>query len=511
MNKRKINLLTRIIAFIICMLILFVYYLKIKPWMLDDAFISFRYAENFSKGFGLVFNPGETPVEGYTNFLWIILLSAMNIIGLDIVLTSQVLGYFFSLATITLLLFYPWTKKLHLQIIAALILVTSGTFSVWGASGMETSLFTFLVTMSVLKFKNIIESKTSSNNRYLSLGIVLGLATLTRPEGYIAFFILTLGILYYLIKYKRISAIKHIVCYLAPFLTIVASHIIFRIVYYNDLLPNTFYNKVSSGMQQYLRGLRYTKNFILANSILIFFSCILLLFDKMRAKQKLYTFSIIYLVTVFVLYIIYVGGDVMPAYRFFCPLMAILSILASLGLDKFLRFICHKSKFVRCYVYSTILVVTGIIIFNIWQSAFDYELKTRIEKDDVALKGKESGKWLKANFSPDTIIATNTAGSIPYYSELRTIDMLGLNDKHIAKREMPDMGKGVPGHEKSDGKYILFKKPDIIILGSSLGSEKPHFISGEELFALEEFKIQYRIKKVTLPSEEEFLYYERIE
>jgi hypothetical protein len=40
--------------------------------MLDDAFISFRYAQHFADGHGLVFNldPSEPPVEGYTNFAW---------------------------------------------------------------------------------------------------------------------------------------------------------------------------------------------------------------------------------------------------------------------------------------------------------------------------------------------------------------------------------------------------------------------------------------------------------
>ena len=52
-------------------------------WFLtDDAFISFRYARNLSNGDGLVFNPGFERVEGYTNFLWVILLAACDAIGL---------------------------------------------------------------------------------------------------------------------------------------------------------------------------------------------------------------------------------------------------------------------------------------------------------------------------------------------------------------------------------------------------------------------------------------------
>ena len=42
---------------------------------IDDTFITFRYADNLAQGFGLVWNPGAPPTEGYTNFLYVLLLS----------------------------------------------------------------------------------------------------------------------------------------------------------------------------------------------------------------------------------------------------------------------------------------------------------------------------------------------------------------------------------------------------------------------------------------------------
>ena len=44
-------------------------------FLCDDAFISFRYAQHLSEGQGLVWNRGER-VEGYTNFLWVLLMAA---------------------------------------------------------------------------------------------------------------------------------------------------------------------------------------------------------------------------------------------------------------------------------------------------------------------------------------------------------------------------------------------------------------------------------------------------
>ena len=72
-----------------------VIYLLSVPWLLllawltsvawfltDDAFISFRYVRNLLEGHGLVFNPGEY-VEGYTNFLWVVVLAIPHWLGVD--------------------------------------------------------------------------------------------------------------------------------------------------------------------------------------------------------------------------------------------------------------------------------------------------------------------------------------------------------------------------------------------------------------------------------------------
>jgi hypothetical protein len=74
------------------------------------------------------------------------------------------------------------------------------------------------------------------------------------------------------------------------------------------------------------------------------------------------------------------------------------------------------------------------------------------------------GEWLRTTFEPGTVIATNAAGIVPYVSKLPTIDMLGLNDEHIAHRDIT-LGKVTLGHEKHDARYVLERRPDIILLG----------------------------------------------
>jgi arabinofuranosyltransferase len=57
----------------------------------DDAFISFRYAENLVQGHGLVFNIGEW-VEGYTNLLWTLMMAGLMALGGEPVIGSTMLG-----------------------------------------------------------------------------------------------------------------------------------------------------------------------------------------------------------------------------------------------------------------------------------------------------------------------------------------------------------------------------------------------------------------------------------
>jgi hypothetical protein len=101
---------------------------------------------------------------------------------------------------------------------------------------------------------------------------------------------------------------------------------------------------------------------------------------------------------------------------------------------------------------------------------------------------------MRANFPEGTLLATNTAGSIPYYSRLPIVDMMGLNDRAIARRrDLPERWRGI---EKGDGRYVLSRRPDYIQLGSFRGSAVPLFLSDIELFAMEDFHRRYELVQI---------------
>lgn len=68
----------------------------------DDAFIIFRYSENWADGHGFVYNTGEK-VEGYSNFLWVLLIGLIMRGGLDPIVSVKVVGIVSTLGTFFIL------------------------------------------------------------------------------------------------------------------------------------------------------------------------------------------------------------------------------------------------------------------------------------------------------------------------------------------------------------------------------------------------------------------------
>ena len=65
--------------------------LVVLEFIKDDAYISLRYAHNLVTGNGLVFNTGEH-LEGFTNFLWVLIVAPFEALGWDLFQVCEVLG-----------------------------------------------------------------------------------------------------------------------------------------------------------------------------------------------------------------------------------------------------------------------------------------------------------------------------------------------------------------------------------------------------------------------------------
>ena len=452
--------------------------------MLDDSFISFRYAENVAAGHGPVYNVGQR-VEGYTCFLWMILLSLGRLIIHDTPRASIILGSLFGAGSVILASFADRLSQRFTRdtsVLAALFLGTCGAFTPWASSGMEVTLFAFLILLAVLMALRLQENQ--KNSAWIQGGIIFALVAMARPEGLLVSGILVLQL--FINRNTRPVALRaFLVCCL-----IYLPYFFWRWNYYGYIFPNTFYAKVGSTSDQVFRGLRYAIRFFVAVLPLA-----LLCIGSLRKTAGLR--QIFWIPALYCGYVILVGGDIMPAFRFFAPVLPLLCLMAAVAAYN----MAERRKIVA--------IAVVVVAFNLLQIKTNRSIHDHILEDTVAADGKEAGLWLREHARPDWVLATNTAGSVPYYSNLRTIDMLGLNDEHIGHRKIPWLGTGPAGHEKGDGAYVLSQKPDLIQFGSSLGDSRPRFLSDQELWKIPEFHREYRMRVHTLTSGKNLILFER--
>ncbi len=468
------------------------YAVEIRHWMLDDAFISFRYAENFAAGKGLVFNEGER-VEGYTTFLWVFVLGLGNKLGFDTVASSRWLGAAFAAGCLLLLAAsgrFVRGIDAGVAALALLMVASSGVFATWTLAGMEVPLVGFLGLLGMLLY---LKARAADSARlYAAAGVVCALAAMTRPDAGLLFVTLVADRLIDRVRTGRggwLPLTLGLAVLYAPYFA-------WRYLYYGWLLPNTFYAKVGGTVAQLLRGWDYFTRFSGASLLILCAAAAgLVAAGAMRRR-----FGPVRVVAVYLLlhtaYVVAVGGDAQPSFRFFGEVMPLLGLWSAMG------FAALAPGGGRQLGFALLVVA-----FNLLQAFHQPNMLPFVGSDKVAERGRHAGLWLRQNADPDAVIATNTAGSIPYYSRLRAIDMLGLNDSHIAHRDVATMGAGIAGHEKSDGDYVVERRPDYIMFDSATGSRKPRRPSDEQIWKNEDFQRLYRFRTFRVGDGRSFFVY----
>jgi arabinofuranosyltransferase len=77
------------------------------------------------------------------------------------------------------------------------------------------------------------------------------------------------------------------------------------------------------------------------------------------------------------------------------------------------------------------------------------------------------GLALRETTTPDASIAVYLAGSTPYFARRKAIDLLGKNDRHVAR--LPGAGT-TPGHDRLDLVYSFGLRPDVVVTLSEPGA-----------------------------------------
>lgn len=407
-------------------------------WGSDDAYITYRYAWNLLNGWGPVYNPGEAPVEGYSNPLYlIVLVPILALVGPEhLYNASTALNALTLVATLPLLVRLGRATMPQQPISQALLVLTAALYPpLWqaAASGLET------VFVYALQLALITVVLAPPRRAVLAAGIVSVLLVATRTDGFIL--PLALAVPLWLAGQRRIALTIAAACAGA-----FACLTLWRLTYYGLPLPNVVYAKVHGPLYQRLMVAGLSAMIVLPRTGI--FPWLLLPLARLPAlRQSLARhgrkdlarpeFLITLLPIVLSGYWLFVGGDV-----FFERFLLIAYPLGLLSLLMWLR--------------SPGVALAAIVVANLVPLAADGRYDYASKQYDLWIV---TGRFL-GEHHPDATLAIDAAGKVPYFSRLQTLDMLGLNDRHIASR--PDVPFWQAGHNKRDVTYVLSKQPDLI-------------------------------------------------
>jgi hypothetical protein len=477
--------------------------------LFDDAMISMRYARNLAEGRGLVFNPGQEAVEGYSNFLWTLVMAVVHLAPMGDERTSLVV----MLIGAGLLI----CTALLAAAVAGRVLPDCGwappaaaactafyyPLVFWTLRGMEVGIAAVLLVGAALLALRIESSWRRSD--LAMLGALSVAAVLTRADLVVP---LAPVLAYAAWRAPRPKLRLTVLVLAAAPLVAIGLHTLFRLAYYGYPLPNTYYLKVG-GIDLDTRVRRGALALASAELYHLWLPTAgAVLWLAVRDRRWLL------LLGPFLggsAYSVVVGGDVWEslvfANRYLTPTVPLLLIATLAGF----RFLVNSAP-------RSLRILTAVALVALAAVAVAPISLTRIQTPDqsgltttlpavvlaavvlvaarrfrvgvvgvlavlaiTAVDGRALHTWVTENAPyagadansarlgvvvrgstpPPTSIAVVTAGSLPYFAHRTAIDQLGKNDHVIAMR--PPRAPFLPGHDKWDLAYsINHLRPELI-------------------------------------------------
>ncbi|MDB4953165.1 MAG: hypothetical protein JWO36_734 [Myxococcales bacterium] len=432
----------------------------------DDAYISFVFSRNLAEHGELSFNLGS-PVEGYTNFLWTVVLGLLMVVGISPEWSSRVLGTICALVTLYLVFRVveralgrptPWAA------VPALLLASSSGFACWTSGGLETQLFTMLFAIALDGFVEAQDRPRALRRT----AVALALSAMTRPEGVMISAVLVIA--YLLMPAFRVvlrrfnqsspppepkaSGFRYgdQVIAAALFLGIWAPWFAWRWWYYGWPFPNTYYVKAAGpwsspqlAHEMHKAGLYYMWVWLQQTKLLYALPLAIVGLVGVRPKTPRFTLAVAcaLLVAVYVPYAISVGGDFMGLHRFIMPLFVVAAIAVTLGLEWIAARIPERYRRAASVALPVLVVTTfaGTQLALTRESlqprnlANDHGIDTPAflivyTEDRAAI-----GRAMAGCFRDDDFSIVGGAGAQPYYGRMRGIDVFGLVSERIAHEE----------------------------------------------------------------------------
>ncbi|MBD3404813.1 MAG: hypothetical protein GF411_01600 [Candidatus Lokiarchaeota archaeon] len=402
---------------------------------LDDSWIHLQYARTIYDGTPWEYSPGY-PSTGSTSPLWSLVLSSLFIFTqkpIELVIGTYLISIVFYSFT-TFLVGYivnEYTGKLSYAVCGMIGFVIMPRTTWLMLSGMETPIFLFLLILGVALL-----DKTDIKYDPI-IGVVVGLAFLSRPEGAIlALFVL---IRFLMLDYEELVDWKRWISLIitGALALLVVSPWIFHCLSTTGLpLPDTFYAKVHPPTEDQINAWRFWWNYWLIEYFFIMIGGILGI--ALVVEKKPFTWLLaVGLVLLYRLNVPY--ASLINNARYLVPVFSFFLITAIASIAKITPYILqYEAKLENpldreliTLLFLIFLMIVPLLPEYVHQADFYGNSVKNINEQQVYI-----GYWLANNTPQDAVLAIHDAGAIRFISNRTVIDLAGLVSPDIIHGNM---------------------------------------------------------------------------
>jgi hypothetical protein len=424
---------------------------------IDDANIYFRYVKNIVGGHGFVYNIGGEHVEGFTSFIWTLLLCVFYIISpAQLELITVIVCFLMAYHTVYLVAneIGKRTGNGMLALATGSLLIVIPGFTDWNVlSMMETCLWVYASTLAGICILN--------KNYGFSFYLLIAALPLIRPEG-MAVSLVFIGLKALNVEsgyFNVVRIIKENILLLIAFAVPLSLLILFRKDYFGYPLPNTYYAKVSgSPIDNIINGGIYTAHAILSSPALAVLFCVVfykLVRNLFASKFKISHRELIGLYILFTFALPFLtGGDHFAYYRYYQSCLPLLLIIGAELLYEW-----WGTKYIK-YTWALAFLVQ----LRPYPVKFDMLAHSDMKIEvGIAMRDQEIANFCNAFFKGNLPeVGATTVGGWAYRYDGNVNDLLGLNN--VAMAHSTKKKTGVKDHESFDADIFFQQIPDALLL-----------------------------------------------
>ncbi len=497
--------------------------------LFDDAMVTMTYAKTLVETGEFVWFDGAPKVQGITTLAWAFYMAGIHLLGFEgsaaaliVSITSAGLIGMISneVRKLVLRLSHVDQKQLVANC-AAISIFLLYPLVFWSLRGFEVGLLALLLVVFIKLLTDVVSgARGTPTSLLVKIFAVVALGIAVRTDFIVPALAAALPLILsreLLGKYRRT-----VIVLLVAIAFSISLVFAFQFAVWGDVLPNTYYLKLdnASFIDRAQRGV--LSSLKLAPFLLIAFLAWALIKRSPRAPEQTYVANAVGASALAAFsYSVYVGGDVWEQFgfanRFFTialPLIILLAALAyegSLTLPKLRSlklgyiWLLPSSAFlvgfgtnpVSFSLPMVLVTLTGLSVVGlVYGAVYKFQsaqsaailillgpaitfsssvpltldiLSGNVQYTSADLRMKELGEDIKSLTSQDASVAIVWAGSIAYYTERKSIDLLGKSDRVIARESTPPIPPGFwnsdfyPGHNKYNLSYSVGQlRPDVV-------------------------------------------------